>query len=77
MSIANTAQAEHWNSGEGVARRVSDQARYDRTHEPFTIMPPASGQAGHGLMGPGGLTASSPSRYPEVPSKQRAESDLM
>ena len=38
MSIANTAQAEHWNSGEGVAHWISNQARYDRMHEPFTTM---------------------------------------
>ncbi len=38
MSIATTAQAEHWNSGEGVAHWISNQARYDRMHEPFTAM---------------------------------------
>jgi SAM-dependent methyltransferase len=38
MSIANTAQAEHWNSGEGVAHWVRNQARYDRMHAPFTAL---------------------------------------
>ncbi len=38
MSIANAAQAEHWNSGEGVAHWISNQARYDRMHGPFTAM---------------------------------------
>lgn len=38
MSIANTAQAEHWNSGEGVAHWINNQARYDRMYEPFTTM---------------------------------------
>lgn len=38
MSIANTAQAEQWNSGEGVAHWISNQARYDRMHAPFTAM---------------------------------------
>ncbi len=38
MSIANTAQAEHWNSGEGVAHWIRNQARYDRMHAPFTAL---------------------------------------
>ena len=38
MSIANTAQAEHWNTGEAVAHWVDNQARYDRMNEPFTAM---------------------------------------
>ena len=38
MSIANTAQAEHWNSGEGVAHWIRNQARYDRVHAPFTAL---------------------------------------
>ena len=38
MSIANTAQAEHWNAGEGVAHWVDNQARYDRMNAPFAAM---------------------------------------
>lgn len=38
MSIANTAQAEHWNTGPGVSHWVSNQHRYDRMHQPFTTM---------------------------------------
>lgn len=38
MSIVNTAQAEHWNTGDGVAHWVDNQARYDRMHAPFTAM---------------------------------------
>jgi SAM-dependent methyltransferase len=38
MSIANTAQAEHWNTGDGVAHWVTNQARYDRMHAPFTAL---------------------------------------
>lgn len=38
MSIANTAQAEHWNTGEGVDHWIRNQARYDRMHAPFTAM---------------------------------------
>ncbi len=38
MSIANTAQAKHWNTGPGVAHWVTNQARYDRMHEPFTAL---------------------------------------
>src|SRR2546430_3418940 len=38
MSIANTAQAEHWNTGPGVAHWVANQARYDRMHAPFTAL---------------------------------------
>src|SRR2546423_9267943 len=38
MSIANTAQAEHWNTGPGVAHWVTNQARYDRMHAPFTAL---------------------------------------
>lgn len=38
MSIANTAQAEHWNSGEDAAHWTANQARYDRTLEPFAAM---------------------------------------
>jgi hypothetical protein len=36
MSIANTAQAEQWNTGDGVAHWITNQARYDRMHAPFT-----------------------------------------
>ncbi len=38
MSIANTDQAERWNSGEDVAHWIDNQARYDRMNEPFTAM---------------------------------------
>src|SRR5262249_56350404 len=38
MSIANTEQAEHWNTGPGVAHWVANQARYDRMHAPFTTL---------------------------------------
>jgi SAM-dependent methyltransferase len=38
MTIANTAQAEHWNYGDGVAHWISNQARYDRMLAPFTAM---------------------------------------
>ena len=38
MSIANTAQTEHWNTGDGVAHWVTNQARYDRMHAPFTAL---------------------------------------
>ena len=38
MSIANTEQAERWNTGEGVGHWISNQARYDRMHAPFTAM---------------------------------------
>ena len=36
MSIANTAQAEHWNSGDDVAYWTGNQERFDRMLEPFT-----------------------------------------
>ena len=38
MTIANTEQAEHWNTGPGVAHWVANQARYDRMHAPFTTL---------------------------------------
>ncbi len=38
MSIANTAQAEHWNTGEAVAHWIDNQARYDRMNAPFAAM---------------------------------------
>jgi SAM-dependent methyltransferase len=38
MSIANTEQAEHWNTGDGVAHWISNHARYERMHAPFTAM---------------------------------------
>jgi SAM-dependent methyltransferase len=38
MSIANTEQAEQWNTGEGVAHWISNHARYERMHAPFTAM---------------------------------------
>jgi SAM-dependent methyltransferase len=36
MSIANTDQAEHWNSGDDAAHWTSNQACYDSMLEPFT-----------------------------------------
>jgi SAM-dependent methyltransferase len=36
MSIANAAQAEHWNTGPSVGHWVANQAAYDRMHRPFT-----------------------------------------
>lgn len=38
MSIANTEQAEHWNSGEDLVYWVDNQARVDRMLEPFAEM---------------------------------------
>lgn len=38
MSIANTEQAERWNSGEDVAHWTANHALYDRMLEPFTAM---------------------------------------
>ena len=38
MSIANTDQAERWNTGDGVAHWITNQARYDRMHAPFTAL---------------------------------------
>ena len=38
MSIANTDQAERWNSGEDLAHWLDNQARYDRMNEPFTAL---------------------------------------
>ena len=38
MSIANTDQAERWNSGEDMAHWIDNQARYDRMNEPFTAL---------------------------------------
>jgi SAM-dependent methyltransferase len=38
MSVANTDQAERWNSGEDMAHWIDNQARYDRMNEPFTAM---------------------------------------
>jgi SAM-dependent methyltransferase len=38
MSIANTDQAERWNSGEDMAHWIDNQARYDRMAEPFTAL---------------------------------------
>jgi len=62
MSIANTAQAEHWNSGPGVAHWVSNARRYDRMHQPFTdlILGAARLQPGENVLdvgcGGGGTT---------------------
>jgi len=38
MSIANTEQAEQWNTGPGVAHWISNQVRYERMNAPFTAM---------------------------------------
>jgi SAM-dependent methyltransferase len=38
MSIANTDEAERWDSGEQGAHWAANQARYDRMLEPFTAM---------------------------------------
>jgi SAM-dependent methyltransferase len=38
MSIANTNQAERWNTGDGVAHWVDNQDRYDRMNAPFAAM---------------------------------------
>jgi SAM-dependent methyltransferase len=35
MSIANTAQAEHWNSGDAIAHWLRNEERYDRMLQPF------------------------------------------
>jgi len=38
MTIVNTDQAEHWNTGDGVAHWVRNQDRYDRMNAPFAAM---------------------------------------
>ena len=38
MSIVNTDQAEHWNSGEDLTHWITNQARYDRMNEPFSAL---------------------------------------
>jgi SAM-dependent methyltransferase len=38
MNIVNTAQAEHWNTGDGVAHWVDNQDRYDRMNAPFAAI---------------------------------------
>jgi SAM-dependent methyltransferase len=38
VSIANTDQAERWNSGDDVAHWIKNQARYDRMNAPFTAL---------------------------------------
>jgi SAM-dependent methyltransferase len=38
MSIANTDQAERWNSGDDLAHWVTNEARYDRMNEPFAAL---------------------------------------
>ena len=44
MSIANTNQAEHWNSGEDLNHWLTNQARYDRMNEPFAALILAAAQ---------------------------------
>ena len=44
MSIANTNQAEHWNSGEDLTHWLTNQARYDRMNEPFAALILAAAQ---------------------------------
>jgi SAM-dependent methyltransferase len=62
MSIANTAQSEHWNTGDGITHWIANHARYDRMHAPFTtlILEAASPQPGDRLLdvgcGCGGTT---------------------
>src|ERR1700744_2644438 len=62
MSIANTAQSEHWNTGEGINHWIANHARYERMHAPFTtlIIDAASPQPGEHLLdvgcGCGGTT---------------------
>lgn len=38
MSIANTEQAEHWNSGDDLAYWIDNQPRFERMLEPFADM---------------------------------------
>jgi SAM-dependent methyltransferase len=38
VSIANTAQADRWNTGEDVAYWLDNQARFDRMNAPFAAM---------------------------------------
>jgi len=38
MNIVNTAQAEHWNTGDAVDHWVANQDRYDRMNAPFAAM---------------------------------------
>jgi SAM-dependent methyltransferase len=62
MSIANTAQFEHWNTGDGISHWIANHARYDRMHAPFTalILDAAGPQPGDRLLdvgcGCGGTT---------------------
>jgi len=44
MSIVNTDQAEHWNSGEDLTHWITNQARYDRMNEPFAALILAAAQ---------------------------------
>jgi SAM-dependent methyltransferase len=44
VSIANTNQAEHWNSGEDLNHWLTNQARYDRMNEPFAALILAAAQ---------------------------------
>jgi SAM-dependent methyltransferase len=38
MSIANTDQAEAWNSGDDLTHWITNEARYDRMNEPFAAL---------------------------------------
>jgi len=44
MSIANTDQAERWNSGDDLTHWITNQARYDRMNEPFAALILAAAQ---------------------------------
>ncbi|MGH3255331.1 MAG: class I SAM-dependent methyltransferase [Streptosporangiaceae bacterium] len=44
MSIVNTDQAEHWNSGADLAHWLTNEARYDRMNEPFAALILAAAQ---------------------------------
>ncbi|HEY6295920.1 MAG TPA: methyltransferase domain-containing protein [Streptosporangiaceae bacterium] len=62
MSIANTDQAQRWNSGDDLTHWITNQARYDRMNEPFAalILAAAGLRPGFGVLdvgcGCGGTT---------------------